>query len=607
LIAGKFTFSDIHLNSVTPEHCFSEPDVQDLSFKTVEVNGFKGVYCLNRRLPFSNSDFIFSDISNDIYVLARADFYNKKELLPEIFAEQSIPLPLLISELFLRDGPDFVKKVNGDFAIFIWRPLHREAYIFRDHVGIAPVSYAVDGDNVLFSSDPVGLAKAFSGSENIDAEYLLGYFKYIDYRKTPLERVKKVPPGHYIHFTAERVSCIKYWFPEKIKTDRKMSHDEFISRIDQLVRDAVKIRCDTGFNAGAHVSGGLDSVLVATLVCREYEQQDAFYGFSWSPADYKNEKLKYDERQLAKNTCDKAGITPVFNDFTAGTFLCHVNRYLENHGYFHEERVTEQAEERGVNLIFSGWGGDEFISTGNRGTETDLLRGLHLKTFFRRNRLLPLRRFVKWMLVIVVNPFFGIPDKSSRRSFRKDVRYLREGYKKSHKRTIHNYYYYRSRRQMHLGMLNFYHLQERCESWAVMGYNRGIVYRYPLLDRRIIEYMLRTPSVLLCTGNDFRPVLREIGKNILPEDVRTQKLKSDPFCWGYTDDMSADLSEQLMGEVPHWEKNKELGFVDFEMLINDIQNYRKNPALVDLKVLSKSLIYIKALNTFTERFRSRQS
>ena len=38
-----------------------------------------------------------------------------------------------------------------------------------------------------------------------------------------------------------------------------------------------------------------------------------------------------------------------------------------------------------TNLIFSGWGGDEFISTGHLGIDLDLLLDLKLGAFFRRN------------------------------------------------------------------------------------------------------------------------------------------------------------------------------------------------------------------------------
>ncbi len=95
-----------------------------------------------------------------------------------------------------------------------------------------------------------------------------------------------------------------------------------------------------------------------------------------------------------------------------------------------------------------------------------------------------------------------------------------------------NYFFHTSRQQVHLGVLRFYHFQERCETWAVNGFRKGVEYRYPLLDRRIIEYMLKVPSAMLCKTDYFRPLLRLISEGILPEEVRWQADKSDPVCWG---------------------------------------------------------------------------
>lgn len=570
----------------------------------MEAEGFRGGYYLNPRLPLDHNDFYFSDAGHDITVLAWADFYNAGELTAYAGEEHYTTTPGLIAGLFLKEGPDFVRRVNGDFVIFILRPQHKEAYLFRDQVGILPVAYTVGREGFFFSSDIISLAKTFQETEPVDTEYLLPFFKYTDYRKTPSGRVKKLLPGHYVHFSEEKVKTVKYWFPERIKTDRKLRFEDAVRDLGLLVHDATRIRCDDRFNASAHVSGGLDSGIVALLARKEYAAQDRFYGFSWSPEEYRKDKVAYDERYLVRKCCEAGSMTPVFNDMTSADLYGYSGRYYENQGYFFEDRVTDQAAERGVNLIFSGWGGDEFISTGDRGIEIDLLKGFHLKTFLRRNPLRPLRRFVRWQLFYVIYPLLGIRTGSIRRSFSNDARYLRREFKKSNRRTLNNYFLHHSRRGLHLRMLRFYHLQERCESWAVNGYSKGIRYRYPLLDRRIIEYMLKVPSMALCHNTDFRPLLREIGKGIMPEEVRCQKLKSDPFCWGHMHEMTAELTDTIIEEVDRWRKNDAMAFVDFSVLDDDIRRYRHSPETVDLKVLSKGLFYLRSVYGFMMKYRN---
>ena len=120
------------------------------------------------------------------------------------------------------------------------------------------------------------------------------------------------------------------------------------------------------------------------------------------------------------------------------------------------------------------------------------------------------------MLYCIVFPALNILDRGTAESFRNDARYLKKPFRQSERSAIRDFHFNTSRRKFHLEMLRFYHLQERCESWFIMGYRNGIEYRYPLLDKRIIEYMLSVPSELLCKTDHFRPVIRELGEGILP-------------------------------------------------------------------------------------------
>ena len=239
---------------------------------------------------------------------------------------------------------------------------------------------------------------------NIDHEYLLGNFKYIDYRRTPETKVRKLLPGHFLHFSERGVSINKYWFPEKIRINRKLTYEKMISDLNEILRDAVRIRCDDRFSAGAHVSSGLDSGIISALVRKEYFKQKEFYGFSWSPEDFSAEDIKYDERTIVRESCKKTGLIPVFSAISPGEFIRIMSQFYHNQGFFSEEHTTEQAMRTGVNLLFSGWGGDEFISTGDRGIETDLLRGFHWRTFMRRSRIRRPGLFVKDLLNYVVWP-----------------------------------------------------------------------------------------------------------------------------------------------------------------------------------------------------------
>jgi asparagine synthase (glutamine-hydrolysing) len=573
-------------------------------FRQVKHSNFTGGYYLHPRLPNTSSDFYYYDEVNDLLILLSGSIYNNKELSLVSNITTRVPDPELIAILFLREGPGFVKKLNGDFALFIGQPAKKQAYLFRDHVGIRPLVWTADKQTLLFSSDIVGLCRVFSDRQNIASDYLLGYFKFIDNRKTPDKRVKKLLPGHYLDFSEYGIMIKKYWEPERIRIDKTLSHDQMLTDLKTILWDAVRIRCDNRFKAGAHVSSGLDSGIISTLARKHYANQDEFYGFSWSPGDFVPVNVKYDERDIVLKSCEKTNIKPLFSGMRGTDFQRIVSSYYNNHGFFSEDKTVEQAVDVNTNLIFSGWGGDEFISTGDRGIEQDLLLGLKFRTFFRRNPVNQPKKFVKNLLLFVFFPALGILDGNTINSFRDDARYIKKRYKQSDRNALRNFYFHITRHQLHLRMLRFYHIQERCESWAINGHRKGVEYRYPLLDRRIIEYMLKIPSELLCKTDHFRPLLREISEGVLPDEVRWNWNKNDPVYWAYMDELFKEAALQFMEEVNEWKADPDLHFIDFDLLTKDIIKYNDHPDKTDTKVLFRSLVYIKAILEFCRTYRS---
>ncbi len=570
-----------------------------LSVHPVCAPGFSGGCFINERLPHTFNEVIYTDVGNDIMVLISGAVYNRSELQSIIGRGASVTDPELIARLFNQFGPGFVGNLNGDFAICIFRPGAKRLFLFRDHVGIMPLAFRADGRSLSFSTDITGLSRAVSGGGDINTSWLTGHFRYIDYRLSPDGTVKKLLPGHYLEFSESGLKTVRYWDPGIIKPDKSLTYGQVIRDLGVIVRDAVMIRCDNRFTAAAHVSGGLDSGIVAVLARKEYADQQEFFGFSWSPSAHEAVDGRQDEREMAEKTSRQAGIKVVLSDMDSHSFRRVVSSYYDNHGYFSEYYTAGQAAARGVNLIFSGWGGDEFISTGAAAMEPDLIRNLHWRLYLQRNSIRHPRLFLYNFTRYVLYPALGILDSSTARSFRDDARYLKKGYRKSDRSAIRRFYFNTTRRSHHRGMLEFYHLQERCESWYEMGFRMGIEYRYPLLDRRIIEYMLRIPSVLLCKADQSRPILRELGKGILDEDVRLGSSKSDPVYWSYMKELYREASHSFMEEVPLWRKNRDLKFIDFDLLARDISGHRSGSDNVSEEGLFRSLVYLKALHEFT--------
>ena len=602
MISGSFSIDSANIGVL--DFLSSASYGSDLSFNLVSSGGFTGGYWLNSRLPLNSCDFFWSDKEHDIMVLMSGYLYNRAEFSSYLQPGEQIADPQLVARLFNSEGPDFVKRLNGDFALFVLRPDENRGYLYRDHVGIRPLAYSVKLNTLHFSTDEVGLCRALTEDYNIDSEYLLSYFKLTDYRKTPDRKVYKLMPGHYLEISKDGCRVTRYWDPENFRQNKNLNQAQMLADLKSILQDAVKIRCDRRFTAGAHVSGGLDSGFVAAIARRQFAHQKDFIGFSWSPKEFEMpEGNTADERELVLSTCMHAGIRPVFSEMDSNDFPGIVAKYAENYGFFSEAHTLDQAVKFKTNLIFSGWGGDEFVSTGGCAIEFDLLRSMNLRTFFRRHPIFPFRRFARTMLSCVIHPALGLLDKDVRNTLRRNGRFIRREFRNSDKRTVARFYFITSRRQFHLGMLNCYHLQNRCENWTLSGYRKGIEYRYPLLDRRIIEYMLKVPSKLLWATDYNRPLLRLISDGILPEKVRWNKSKNDPAYWRYIEELFARVSSLFIDETEIWKKNPMLNFINFDLLEKEIANLKPHTNAFKGADLFRGLVYIKAINDFTNSYR----
>jgi asparagine synthase (glutamine-hydrolysing) len=92
------------------------------------------------------------------------------------------------------------------------------------------------------------------------------------------------------------------------------------------------------------------------------------------------------------------------------------------------------------------------------------------------------------------------------------------------------------------------HLAERMESWAEHGARHRVEYRYPLLDRRVVEFALGVPAHLFHKDGWKRHLFRYAVKNLLPTETQWRKMKSDPAGNRWMARISGD-ADQMVSEV----------------------------------------------------------
>src|SRR6266851_6584961 len=145
----------------------------------------------------------------------------------------------------------------------------------RDRLGIKPLYYAAGPDRVLFASQLKALRAAPGWTPTIDDDAVAGYLRhaYVPQPHTIYREARKLAPGHVL--TLRRGSAAEpkcFWDLRAIavagqrRNDPAPDPNEAVERLDELLRDSVRLRMIADVPLGAFLSGGIDSSSVVALM-----------------------------------------------------------------------------------------------------------------------------------------------------------------------------------------------------------------------------------------------------------------------------------------------------------------------------------------------------
>ncbi|WP_194778164.1 asparagine synthase-related protein [Pararhodonellum marinum] len=507
-----------------------------------------------------------------VFVFFQGNLYNRPELLP--FLEDKLESEAqLIFELFKREGTDFASNLLGEFAIFIYDKKKHRLFLIRDHLGTKPLSCAILSEGFLFGNDGVSISKILGINQNLLKKYLVQQYQHYtkDYHLLPSKKVFRILPGHFLEYDFKKSRLIKYWEPESISLVEGKSYDQHFFEIRSLVENAVKVRSQHIAEFGVHYSGGIDSALIATITKKLYPRTKP-KAFAW--IDQSLLDSGQFEADWMKESARILNIDLMGNELSPHDYVEFLKNPWNMSNTILEEGVRQKADQNGVEVILSGWGGDEFISIDNKAVFTDLFFSGNWKSLLQCYPISNFPRFI-WMIyyhVIVASTGFRVPRKLIH-----DKYY--EFFKKAKiNRAVpkNKLYKWKTRNDLHRFYLYNGHIAERLEDWYINGQLHGLEYRYPLLDKRIVEYMFAVPSAILvskdCKGRGFvRDMLNHFFK---PEQLQFFSKRDSGMLTGLIE-LESKVNEVLINELKDIENCDFLDFIDFEKLKREI-NFNLN-------------------------------
>nr|WP_137677819.1 asparagine synthase-related protein [Parerythrobacter lutipelagi] len=480
----------------------------------------------------------------------------------------------LLAAAFFRWGSELCSELLGDYALIAIDRKSGSIHAFRDHIGARPLFYAVSGGIFLFSSDIAGLVTTLgisTLSEEVLASEIVGG-RRTDATRTFYQQIRRLPAGHRLEVRNGEAKLSHWWQPFSSPAASSSSIEALLDEGRDLLDRAVADRVGTDERIGIHVTGGLDSSSILALGMPRLRGAAAPpIGFGWQGPAATDEGPRVEAALALAPDIFRA---PQLDDVQLlDLWRQDWTRHPSQWNLLHELAVQQDAERHGIGVMLSGWGGDEAISFNGRGLHAEYLRAME---FSKLASLSPRRGPAGMAAAIKAGLREALPPKDKQSSAPVGSFLKREfiaSVDLPERAAIDS----RSCRDAMQSLLQLGSVTARIEDWAISGRRHGIDYRYPLLDRRVMEFAYRLPSEHFRQGTTKRWFFREMMRGLLPEEIRSETSKLEDL---RTRSLIARLQQSFVAIADEVEDRrrtlKRAEFFDMDRLIEAM---RRPPAI----------------------------
>lgn len=213
------------------------------------------------------------------------EIYNHQELRKKVdtnFQWKGTSDTETLLALFESFGLDAtVKMIKGMFAIALWDNVENTLTLIRDRFGEKPLYYGWTSESLLFGSDLKSWSAHPSFKPVICQKALKQFlfFGYVPGELSIFENVKKVEPGSYIVFNHLNKSekdqglKVKYWdlgkvWAAQVEKGTTLDYNEACNQLETMIDQSVSQQMLSDVPLGACLSGGVDSSLIVSSMCR---------------------------------------------------------------------------------------------------------------------------------------------------------------------------------------------------------------------------------------------------------------------------------------------------------------------------------------------------
>ena len=217
------------------------------------------------------------DATGELEIVFNGEIYNFRDLKSDLeqlghrFRTKTDTEVLLAA--YREWGDDFLRRLNGQFAIGLYDAARRRLLLARDRAGEKPLFYRQADESLSFASELKALM-ADPGMPRVIEPSALNW--YLAYGYVPgdlciLRGVHKLPAAHALSYDVDTdaVRVWRYWsLPDPARDEPAQTEREWTEELESLLEDSVRRQLVADVPVGILLSGGIDSSLVTALAAR---------------------------------------------------------------------------------------------------------------------------------------------------------------------------------------------------------------------------------------------------------------------------------------------------------------------------------------------------
>lgn len=547
---------------------------------------------------------------NERYVLAASCRIDNRE---DIAKKVNIGEPLKVSDheyilaVYTFYEQECIKHLIGDFSFVVWDKQKRTLFMAKDHLGIKPLFYTLQNENLFFSTD----LNAFLGLTNLNIKYSKSYLasmicgEIIQTEVSPeftcYEHIFRLKPAHGLLFNKNKIEINEYWklIPQQnLKLNSKEEYfDEFFRLFEQSVADRLR----TNDKIGLELSGGLDSSAIACMIghISKKEKFDLYKLLTFSLVHSKFSKElenQEDEEPFQEIVQRWLGIKSenIIKNSTHpfDSFWDEYEYGFKVHGGFSKVNFTWQKPiyegllDKECRVKLSGFVGDELVSNSGTHWFYDGLYQFDIRfmwKFLSKNTISSLKAVIKYYLLR-----FSILRVDAKVNF--DTNYLSPQFKNlTLKRTYKMSYV--NHKSFLTSFISRPYTTLRFETETLHALQHDSECRYPMADIRLLAFILSVPFELFEPKHMKRTLFRKSLQPILPPEIFKRDTKTGAVLPYFQEKNMLFIAE--LDETQIVDNCKETAFVNTEKINSKLNNLPK---------LKREIEIISLLNvTFLKR------